>query len=138
MATIGSGFSDFTDHGTIRDTAVLTTGFVNATQINVPVGHNQLIVYATWVRGSLNFVDLKVDFGTDSGRLYQETIQTLDTSSPVIAKEIPMLHQTDTNTDTGTLRFAIPIKEPIVLISARGNGTVTNSLLSIKAITGVV
>jgi len=116
----------------VRASLILTTGYVAGTVIENVMDANQLIIYVDFTKGSLTTAEIKVEFSSDNTNFYQESSSSVTTG-------------TDTNTllehqigATGKYRIAIPIKDRYVKISVKGTGTVTNSLMAVRAIIGAV
>ena len=116
----------------VRASLILTTGYVAGTVIENVMDANQLIIYVDFTKGSLTTAEIKVEFSSDNTNFYQESSSSVTTG-------------TDTNTllehqigATGKYRIAIPIKDRYVKISVKGTGTVTNSLIAVRAIIGTV
>lgn len=123
----------------LRDSAVLTGSYVTATPV---IGresltiqnydNNQLIVYADFTKGSLTSAEIKVEFSPDGTTWVQET------AGDYAAGVTTLSPHSYTVTASGLYRIPIPMKEAFVRVSAKGNGTVTNSLLSLKAVVAQV
>lgn len=127
----------------VRDSAILTGSYVAGNILTGPTGTgmhlmNQLLLYINFTKGSLDSASIKVEFsndyivGVNDGTWFQETFQAV---SAGVATESLGTH---TISATGLYRLAINIKDRFIKISVLGNGTATNSLMSILAPYGVV
>lgn len=123
---------------TIRASAVLTTGYVAATVLGPstsamnPALHNQLNVLLKWTKGSLTSLSIKIEFSHDGTTYYQETFESIVTGTSTLSLgEYTM-------TTEGNYHISIPIKYNYIKVSAKGVGTVTDSLLQIDAVIGTV
>lgn len=120
----------------VRSSAVLTTSYVAGTVIgddNLIYEKNQLIVLVDFTIGSLTSAEIKIELGPSTSDLYNETYDDIAASTGIITERLI----TRTFTGTGKYRIAIPIKDRNIKISAKGTGTVTNSLMAISAVVGV-
>lgn len=120
----------------IREDAVLTNSYVECDVVSAPDFKmnllNQLLLYVDFTIGSLTSADIIVEFSDDGVNYYQESLEDVPTAGvSVIEKYVRRMDA------TGTYRFAIPIKDKHVKVSAKGNGTVTDSSMLITAIVGV-
>ncbi len=123
----------------IRAAAILTNSYVagtvigNATDFNQRgVGlKNQLNLYIDFTIGSLTDLLIKIEFSNDNVTYIQEAFSSivagLDTVSLAEHKF----------TATGKYRLALPIKDRYIKISAKGEGTVTSSSLTITGVIGI-
>ena len=120
----------------VRSSAVLTGSYVAGTVFGPrginpdvdPVSNNQLLLYVNFTIGSLTSAELKVEFSDDGSTYYQET------SSAVAAGTSTDSLVTHTFTATGNYRLAIPLADRYIKVSAKGTGTVTNSLMAVDAV----
>ena len=127
-------------HKEVRASAVLTNSYVAAEiyDISRPEGIkdlNQVVFYIDFTKGSLTSFEVKVEFSNDinfSGLVAQETftVVTGGTNALTLGEH--------TATATGTYRLDIPVKDKFIRISAKGTGTVTNSLMAIEISAGTV
>lgn len=110
-----------------RAAAILTNGYVASAAIDVSTS-NQVIFFINFTIGSLTDADLKVEFSPDGTNWYQETYAVIsgDTSAETLG-----IH---TYGASGAFRLPIEVAEKYIRISAIGNGTVTNSSMTIKMI----
>lgn len=122
----------------LRSSTVLTGSYVAATTYGPtgvtnldPVSNNQLMLYVSFTIGSLTSAELKVEFSDDGTTYYQETSTSVSSG---VSTDSLLNH---TFTATGNYRLLIPITDKYIKVSAKGTGTVTNSLLSIDAILAV-
>ena len=137
-------FVDYRQPETLRASAILTATYVagnvlggetstvaSPTEIARVNEYNQLILYVTFTKGSLTSAEIKVEFSPDNSTFYQESAMLIagGTITDSIAEH--------TVTATGNYRIAIPMNDRYVRVSAKGTGTVTNSLMGITAILGV-
>jgi len=119
----------------IRDSAVLTTGYVAGTVLGPtngsPALKNQLVVLVGFTIGSLTTAEIKVEFSHDGTTYFHQTVSSVGAS---ISTDTPLVHQLGASAN---LELEIPIKANYIKISVKGTGTVTNSLMSVKAVLGV-
>lgn len=116
----------------VRDSAVLTTSYVAGTVVEAKNSDNQLIVDVNFTKGSLTTAEIKVEFSGDGTTYYQETAESFTAGSGAVSLAERVLSA------TGLYRIAIPIKDRYVKISVKGTGTVTNSLMAVRAVFGTV
>lgn len=120
----------------VRDSAVLTTSYVNSTAVDYltvsPQDYNQLNLLVKATLGSLSSIQLKVEFSNDGSTWYQETFENISGGGATLTVG------EYTISGDGNYIISIPIKFARIRVSAKGTGTVTNSLLEIKAALGNV
>jgi len=80
------------------------------------------------VNGAMSYADSSIAEKT----WFQETVTTI---VPSLLTETAVYHQFAAS---GRYRLALPLKDKYIRISAKGTGTVTNSLMGINAVIGVV
>ena len=116
----------------VRASAILTGSYVAGTVIANTELRNQLIVYIDFTKGSLTSLEVKIEFSADGTDYYQETALSVSggTSTGSILEH--------TMTATGKYRIAIPIKDASIKVSVKGTGTVTSSLVAVRASIGTV
>ena len=118
----------------VRAAAILTTGYVAGTVIGTDFQlyqHNQLVLLVNFTIGSLTNASIKVEFSPDNSTWYQETFSSISTTTDSVSLGVHLF------AGTGKFRIAIPIKDRYIRVSAIGNGTVTNSTMTIDAVIGV-
>lgn len=122
---------DYKSPQAIRASAVLTNSYVAGTTLSGAQVFSQLVLLVDFTIGSLTSAELKVEFSHDNSTFYQETFSSISAG-------------TDTDTAgehkfSATGKFCIPIAitAPYIKVSAKGTGTVTNSLMAIEAVFGV-
>jgi len=122
----------------VRAAAILTNSYVNGTVIG-PVGNstafdpqeqNQLIIYVTLTLGSLTSASIRVEFSDDGTTYYRETEETIASGTATTTVLVHTMAATD------NFRFAIPIQDKNIRISAIGTGTVTSSSMAIEVTLG--
>lgn len=121
---------------TIRESAILTGSYVAGEVLSAPDFKmnllNQVVLYVDFTIGSLTSAEIIVEFSDDGTNYYQETLEDVPSSgisdADVYIRRIKQ---------SGSYRFAIPIKDRFVRVSAIGNGTATGSSMSIIGIVGV-
>lgn len=129
---------DYKQPLTLRSSAVLTTSYVAGTVIGAETSdktkvneYNQLILYVDFTIGSLTSAEIKVEFSPDNSSYYQESHEKLDDgTSNVYALTYKL-------TATGAYRLPIQCNDRYVKVSVKGTGTVTNSLMGVKAVLGI-
>jgi hypothetical protein len=114
----------------VRSAAILTNNYVAGTVLSNLDDKNQLIVLIDFTKGSLTSASVKVEFSPDGTNYYQETGSSVAAGT---STESLLEH---TMSATGAYRLAIQLKDRFVKISAKGTGTVDDSSLTIKAVTG--
>lgn len=129
------------DFGTfnVRSAAILTTAYVagnvigNTTDFSQGGVHlkNQLELYIDFTVGSLTDVLIKIEFSNDGTTYFQEASSSISSGLDTVS---PLEHKF---TATGKYRLALPIKDRFIKVSAKGEGSVTNSSLAITAVIGV-
>lgn len=113
---------------TVRAAAVLTNSYVAGTVLSECSGYNQLMVLASFTIGSLTDCQIKIEFSNDGTTYYQETFDSISSGTNTESLGVRKL------TATGNYRFAVPVRDRYIKISAIGTGTVTSSSLAITAI----
>jgi len=125
----------------IRSSAVLTNAYVASTVLSdkspsIDVAEislrNQLVLYIGLTLGNLADAEVKIEFSHDGTTYYQETFSAV---GGVTSTESLGEHKF---TGTGNYRLALPIKDRFIKVSAKGTGDVTNSLMAVEAVYGVV
>ena len=114
----------------VRASVIPTTSYVAGTVIEKTRDNNQLNVYVSLTFGSLTSAEVKVEFSADGTTYYQETFSAVST---VTSTESLGEHKFGAG---GNYRLEIPLKDNFVKISAKGTGTLTNSLMAISAVLG--
>jgi hypothetical protein len=116
---------------TVRASAVLTGSYVAGTVITDVENCNQLVLFIDFTIGSLTDLLIKIEFSDDGNNYYQEVFSAI---SAGVSTDSAGEHK---YTATGKYYLPIPIKTSSIKVSAKGTGTVTNSLLAISAVVGV-
>lgn len=112
----------------VRDSLVLTTSYVEWNVISNAEYANQLILYVYFTKWSLTSSQIKVEFSNDWTTYTQETFSLISaTTDSMSLWEHEM-------TVSWNYRIAIPVADKYIKISCKWTWTVTNSLMSIKAI----
>lgn len=114
----------------IRPVAILTTNFESGLVMDHVHLQNQLILYIDLTIGSLDSAEILVETADDNIDFYKLTINSIDgnTISPIVA-EYGFI-------DTEKYRIQIPIKDKYILVSAKGTGDPSGSLMKITGIVG--
>ena len=120
----------------VRSSLILTNSYVAGTVLNYsnmnPALHNQLNVLIKFTIGSLTDGRVKIEYSHDGTTYFQDTFEDIAaTVSTLSLGEYKMA-------GTGNYVISIPIKASYIKISAKGTGTVTSSLMEIKAVIGTV
>lgn len=119
-------------HYPIRSAAILTGSYVAGTELGPtngrPSNHNQLVIYADFTIGSLTTCEIKVEFSHDGTNWYQDT-----TLGSLSGANVPASASVFQLSADGAYRFALPIADNYIKISAIGTGTATGSSLEINA-----
>lgn len=135
--------SAYTDHGTIREAAVLTNSYVASSVIGLQgdtgskslkenvAEQGQLQLYVDFTKGSLTSLELKIEFSPDATNWYQETTLAVSGGTQTVTVS------EYTTTSGGSFRLEVPIKDKFIRVSGKGTGTVTSSSLTLKAVTGL-
>ena len=124
----------------LRAAAILTGSFVAVTVSSVLEAggprlqdFNQLVIYVDYTPGSLTSADLKFEFAPADAPtdFYQETNESASVASNVDTRGVnTVIHRL---TIAGKYRFAFPIADGDVKVSAMGNGTAAGSSMKITA-----
>lgn len=113
----------------VRSEVILTTGHVAATVLSGCAGYEQLVIDLKYTKGSLTSLEVKVEFSTDGSVYFQDTNSSITTGvTTLTANEFTYAGA------TGNIQIRLPINANYCKISAKGTGTVTNSLLEITAV----
>lgn len=126
----------------VRAAAILTDAYVagtilgpietTGTVVANPSSNNQLVLYVSFTKGSLDSASIKVEFSHNGTTYYQETFSAI---SAGVSTDSIGVH---TISATGNYRLNIPIKDNYIKISAIGTGTATNSSCKVDAVIGTV
>lgn len=120
----------------VRASAVLTGSYVAGTVLNYtnvnPALHNQLNLLVSFTIGSLTTCEIKIEYSHDGSNYYQETFEAISGGTSSMSLGAYQLSA------TGNYVISVPIKSSYIKVSAKGTGTVTNSLLAIQAVVGTV
>ena len=120
----------------LRSSAVLTGSYVAATVWGPsggntavdPSEHNTLLLNLAFTIGSLDSLELKIEFSDDGTTYYQEVEETISNGT---GSDTPLVHQFDAS---GNSQLAVAIATRYIKVSVKGTGTVTSSLLAIDAV----
>jgi len=115
----------------VRAAAILTTGYVAGTVLSDCGLMNQLVLLINFTIGQLTDMSIKIEFSDDNSTWYQETTNSI---SAGVCTESAASHKYSA---TGKYRLPVEIKDRFIRVSAIGNGTVTDSTLTIDAVLGV-
>jgi len=132
MADLNNWAKALGNTAVIRRSAVLTTSYVAATVIENAQFNNQLVLEVDFTIGSLTTAEFIVQFSDDGTTYFDEIVETVSSGT---ATAVPLVHAVGA---TGKKRYMIPIKDKYIKVSAKGTGTVTNSLMEIRAFLGNV
>lgn len=129
---------DLSTEKTIRESAILTTSYVAGTILGAETSnptdvtaYNQLILKVRFTKGSLTTAEVKVEFSSDNVTYDQEITETVSggTITCVVAER--------SLGASGNFEMPIPISTRYIKVSAKGTGTVTDSLMGITAVLAV-
>ena len=127
---------NYTEKKVLRASAVLTGSYVAVTHgpqggstANDPVENSKFVLLIGFTKGSLDSMELKVEFSDDDSTYYQET----NASGPV-AGESTLTQNTYTIEASGNYVLDLDITTRYVKVSVIGTGTVTNSLLTLDSV----
>ena len=113
----------------VRAAAILTNSYVAGTTIGpLDQFQNQLNVLGRFTKGSLDSLEVKIEFSHDDVTYYQETFGSISGATDTL------LLGEHTLVATGNLIIETPISYRFIKISAKGTGTVTASSLTLDAI----
>lgn len=121
----------------IRPAAILTGSYV-ASPVDfsgpdvLPEAENQIVLYVDFTIGNLTSAQLIMEFSADNTNWYQESYEEVPTAG--VANCVPY---TRSISASGTYRFAVPIKDRYIRVSAKGTGTATGSSMTITGIIGI-
>lgn len=113
----------------LRSSAILTDAYVAGTVVPNCETYRTCTVYLAFTKGSLTTLEVKVEQSVDGTDYYQDTFNS-DPTAGVVTNAV-VIHQFDA---TGKFNFTVPVTGRYVKVSAKGTGTVTNSLLSLNAV----
>lgn len=116
----------------IRAAAVLTNSYVAATTVDDAYEYNQLVLHCLFTKGSLDSLEIKVEFSNDDTTYYRET------NASTTAGTTTLTVNEYTLASTANIEIAIPISTRYIKVSAKGTGTVTSSSLAINAVLATV
>jgi hypothetical protein len=129
---------DLSSEKTIRASAVLTDSYVagiilGAEESNPTIlqRYNQLLLNVRLTIGSLTTAEIKVEFSSDNVTYDQEITETVSGGTITCAVA------TRSFGATGNFQIPIPISARYIKVSAKGTGTVTDSLMAISAVLAV-
>ena len=133
----------------IRAAAALTNSYVAATVLGgesqsvsagglltKPNEYNQLLLYISFTKASTTSMEWKVEFSPDNSTFYQESAGDISGGTETnreLEHTIVSANQVDA---TETYRFAIPVTDRYIRVSAKCTGTVTSSSAKIDAVLG--
>ena len=128
--------SSYSNVGEIRAAAILTASYVVAKTFGVdktegPYGKDSthLVLDYDFTKGSLTSVLIKVEYSVDNVDWFQHTSVAVSSGEGVTS----LLEYSVAVSGKGSI--AVPlINHPYLRVSAKANGTVTSSLLSLNAI----
>lgn len=116
----------------VRASTVLTGSYVAGTSITGAAEYNQLDLYCYFTIGSLTSVEIKIESSIDGTNFVQETNLSISGATGTLTKG------EFTIASTGNFKISTPISAHTVKVSAKGTGTVTDSLLQIDAMLAYV
>lgn len=134
----------------VRSSAVLTNSYVAGTVLGVPIvasniadqvnEFNHLALQISFTIGSLTDARIKVEVSDDNVTFYQTIIGSVSGATNTISQMEFVLTATgnyllNVNSENFT---GAGFKTKYIKISAKGTGTVTNSLMAITAVVGVM
>lgn len=121
----------------VRASAVLTGSYVAGTVVELNPNVNQAMVLVNFTKGSLDSLEVKVEFSPDNSTFFQESYEASASSTSNISTVViePKVYQMAA---TGKLRIPIPIKDRYVKISVKGTGTVDNSACAVDIVSDKV
>ena len=116
---------------TVRSATILTNAYVVGSLIDAS-DCNQLVLYVTFVKGSLTSGDIKISFGNNGINYFQESTGSFNAGTTT---EYANIHRFSFD---GIYRLVVPVMDNFVKIEAIGIGTVTDSSLAVSAYVGTV
>ena len=130
---------NYTELQTLRTSAILTNSYVAGTvwgpqggsTVSDPVENNQLLLLIDFTKGSLDSMQLKIEFSENGTDYYQETSSAVSSGT---STETVLAHSFGA---TGKFRLPIPIVDRYIKVSVKGTGTVTSSLVKVLAILAI-
>lgn len=125
----------------IRSAAILTNSFVAATVFTVDTysyphsgRKNEMFLEANFTIGSLNWGEIKIEVSTDGGTTYSQSTTLGSPSAGYTSAALDVIKLPA----TGHYQITIPFVGDHIKISAKGDGTVTGSSLSLRLTLAVV
>lgn len=121
----------------IRDASELTNNYIAGSILGegkIPhlESHSQVVLYVDFELGSLNNAQIKIEFSHDGVNYYQETVESINTSTGLIVENVSV-HNFLTS---GKYRLALSIMDKFIKVSAKGNGSTEGSSMAITAVVG--
>lgn len=116
---------------TIRESSILTTSYVACELVEDLSGYNQLSLAVDFTKGSLTSAQIKLEYFV-AGKWAQEVASAVSSG---ISTDTLLEH---TITATGVYNLLIPIKCSKIRVSAKGTGTVTDSLMAVSTVVAQV
>jgi hypothetical protein len=126
-----NSFQDSSSLITVRSSAVLTNSYVAGTVLETFL-QNQLVLMVNFTKGSLTTAEVKLEFSYDGTNYVQETFRLITggSSAETLGEHV--------YSASGAYTIDLPIMYRYVRVSAKGTGTVTDSLMGITAVIGTV
>jgi hypothetical protein len=111
-----------------RASLILTNSYVATSSISAE-NATQLTIYSKYTKGSLTSVEIMVEFSIDGSTWFQETNSAIATGTSTLS-----LNEYTYTGATGNFTIRVPFNATLVKVSAKGTGTVTNSLLELTTV----
>lgn len=113
----------------IRSSAVLTTGHVASTILDDCLRFSQLELLCKYTKGSLTSVEILVEVSINGTDYFQDTNVSVTTGTSTLSP-----NEFTYTGATGNFIIRLPVGYQFIKVSAKGTGTVTNSLLALTAV----
>ena len=140
---------DYSLHS-VRTAAALTNSYVAGTvlgaeaqsvsaggSITFPNQYNQLLLYISFTKASTTSLEWKVEFSPDNTNWYQESSELVSGGTATNREMEHTIVSANQSAASQLYRFAIPVTDRYIRVSAKCTGTVTSSSATITGVLGV-
>lgn len=121
----------------LREATPLTTLFVAGLVLDTAWQFNQVLLYMDFTKSSSTSMEWKIEFSPDNVNWYQECVESYSAGVLITREVSHQVVSANQAEPTQLYRFAIPINDRYVRVSAKGTGTMTSTSLTIKVAMGI-
>lgn len=134
----------------IRSAAVLTNSYVAADVLGAesqsvsgggrktqPHLYNQLLLYISFTKASTTSLEWKVEFSPDNTNWYQEAAESISGGTATNRELEHTVVSANQSAASQLYRFALPVTDRYIRVSAKATGTVISSSCAVSAVLGV-